>query len=90
MPYLGRNKLGFRLSNNRYEEIKEIVVELFIKYDVKCIPINGFELASKMGIKVIPYSSYNEKTQKLMMKKVRMDSLQKRKKENFTFTIMIR
>lgn len=33
-------KLGFILSNNRYEEIKKIVVELFIKYDVKCIPIN--------------------------------------------------
>lgn len=61
--------MGFRLSNNRYEEIKKIVVELFIKYDVKCIPINGFELASKMGIKIIPYLSYNEKTQKLMMKR---------------------
>lgn len=61
--------MGFRLSNNRYEEIKKIVVELFIKYDVKCIPINGFELASKMGIKIIPYSSYNEKTQKLMKKR---------------------
>lgn len=60
--------MGFKLSNNRYEEIKKIVVELFIKYNVKCIPINGFELASKMGIKIIPYSSYPEKAQKLMMK----------------------
>lgn len=60
--------MGFRLSNNRYEEIKRIIVELFIKYDVKCIPISGFELASKMGIKVIPYSSFSKEKQKLLLK----------------------
>lgn len=60
--------MGFRLSNNRYEEIKRIIVELFIKYDVKCIPISGFELASKMGIRVIPYSSFPEEKQKLLLK----------------------
>lgn len=61
--------MGFRLSNNRYEEIKKIIVELFIKYDVKCIPISGFELASKMGIKVIPYSYFSEEKQKLLLKR---------------------
>lgn len=61
--------MRFILSNNRYEQIKEIVVNLFIKYDVRCIPISGFELASKIGIKVIPYSSYPEKTKKLLTKK---------------------
>lgn len=60
--------MGFRLSNNRYEEIKRVIVELFIKYDVKCIPISGFELASKMGIRVIPYSSFQEEKQKLLLK----------------------
>ncbi|MDO4605456.1 MAG: ImmA/IrrE family metallo-endopeptidase [Helcococcus sp.] len=60
--------MGFRLSNNRYEEIKRIIVELFIKYDVKCIPISGFELASKMGIRVVPYSSCAEEKQKQLLK----------------------
>lgn len=58
--------MNFRLSHNRYEEIKNIIVELFIKYNVKSIPIIGFELASKMGIKVIPYSYFSEKKQKLL------------------------
>lgn len=58
-----------KLSNQRYEEIKKIVVEMFVKYKVSCIPINGFEIASKMGIKVIPYSAYPQSKQDLFRKK---------------------
>lgn len=61
--------MGFRLSSYRYEEIKRIIVELFTKYDVKCIPISGFELALKMGIKVIPYSSFPEEKQRLLFRR---------------------
>lgn len=57
-----------RLSNDRYEEIKQTVVKLFETYDVSCVPINGFEIASKMGIKVIPYSAYPARTRYLMEK----------------------
>lgn len=57
-----------RLSNERYEEIKEIVVEMFETYGVSCVPINGFEIASKMGIKVIPYSAHPARTRSLMEK----------------------
>ena len=49
--------MAIRLSNQRYEEIKRIVVRMFVKYGVSCVPINGFEIAHKMGIKVIPYSA---------------------------------
>ena len=49
--------MGIRLSDERCEEIKKEVVGLFEKYNINCVPINGFEIASKMGIKVIPYSS---------------------------------
>lgn len=38
------------LSDERYEQIKRIVVDLFVKYDVNCVPVNGFELAIKMGV----------------------------------------
>ena len=57
------------LSNDRYEEIKRIVVELFEQYNVKCVPVSGFELALKMGIKVIPYSSIPKPKQDLLFKK---------------------
>ena len=42
---------------------------MYENYDVSCIPISAFEIATKMGVSVVPYSAYNEKTQKLMVKK---------------------
>lgn len=61
--------MGIRLSDERCEEIKQSVVNLFKKYNINCVPINGFEIANKMGIKVIPYSSKSEKTKNLCLKK---------------------
>lgn len=61
--------MGIRLSDERYEEIKQIVVRMYEDYDISCVPINGFEIASKMDIKVIPYSAYPEATQRLLLKK---------------------
>ncbi|MBP5698158.1 MAG: ImmA/IrrE family metallo-endopeptidase [Alphaproteobacteria bacterium] len=43
------------LWNVRYEEIKKLAVDICEKYDVRSVPINVFELALKLGIKVIPY-----------------------------------
>lgn len=50
-----------RLDDSTYEYIKEEVTDLFVRYDVKCIPINGFELATKMGIVLVPYSALTPK-----------------------------
>lgn len=49
-----------RLDDETYEYIKGEVVDLFERYDVKCIPISGFELAVKIGIVLVPYSSLSE------------------------------
>ena len=35
-----------RLQDERYEEIKEIVVTLFENLDISCTPISGFERAN--------------------------------------------
>lgn len=61
--------MGISLSHKRYEEIKRIIVDLFIKYGVSCIPVSGFELATKMGIKVIPYSAIHFSKRYLLLKK---------------------
>lgn len=61
--------MGISLSHKRYEEIKQIVVDTFVKYDVCCVPVSGFELATKMGITVIPYSSFNVSVLPLLLKK---------------------
>ena len=60
---------SWKLSDKRYEEIKEIVVSTFEKYGVNCVPVSGFELATKMGITVIPYSAYKPEIQVLLKKK---------------------
>ncbi|MDO5399069.1 MAG: ImmA/IrrE family metallo-endopeptidase [bacterium] len=57
------------LSDHRYEDIKRIVVDLFVRYGVSCVPVNGFELATKMGIKVIPYSAIQKSKHWLLLKK---------------------
>lgn len=61
--------MGISLSHDRYEEIKRIVVNLFVKYNVTCVPVSGFELATKMGIKVVPYSAVHESQRWLLFKK---------------------
>ena len=57
-----------RLADEQYEEIKQTVIDTFITYDVKCIPINGFELATKMGITIVPYSSLSKKKREVAEK----------------------
>ena len=57
-----------RLSDETYEFIKGEVVALFERYDVRCIPINGFELAIKIGIKLIPYSALSEQKLAVVMR----------------------
>ena len=56
-----------RLRDEKYEEIKCIVIETFEAYDVKSIPISAFEMAVKMGIVVVPYSSLGEEKRKRAM-----------------------
>lgn len=50
-----------RLSDEQYEEIKNVVADTFVEYDVKSIPISAFEMAIKMGISVVPYSALSQK-----------------------------
>lgn len=59
--------MALKLSGNRCEEIKEIVVDTFEKLNIRCIPISGFEIATKLGSIVVPYSSKSERIQQLMM-----------------------
>lgn len=57
-----------KLTDSRLEELKEIVVELFDKYNISCVPISAFEIATRMGVKVVPYSAYNRETQNQLLK----------------------
>ena len=53
-----------RLENEQYEEIKRTVIDTFSIYGIRCIPISAFEMATKMGLMVIPYSALPKKQRK--------------------------
>ena len=57
-----------RLTDEHYEFIKGEVVFFFERFDVRCIPINGFELSYKMGIKLVPYSTLSEEKRSVAIK----------------------
>lgn len=56
-----------RLNNDTYEYIKREVIDLFVRYDVQSVPICGFELATQMGIHVVPYSALSKKKRQAAM-----------------------
>ena len=76
--------MSITLSSERYEEIKRTVVELFVKYDVNCVPVNGFEIATKMGIKIHAFSAFPASTRKLLLMKSE-DGFVVEKRENEWF-----
>lgn len=61
--------MSFRLSGNRCEEIKRVIVDTFVQFNVRCIPISGFEIATKLGATVIPYSAYSDDVKVLLIKR---------------------
>ena len=50
-----------RLQNDNYEEIKNAVVDLFEKLQVREVPIDCFAIAQSLGFEVIPYSKLSAK-----------------------------
>lgn len=54
------------LKVDSYEHIKITAINTLEYYDVKCVPISAFEMAHKMGLSVIPYSVFGNKSELLM------------------------
>lgn len=48
------------LPGKRYEEIIEKVISTFMKHEIESIPIDCFEIAEKMNIKLVRYSELDE------------------------------
>jgi len=53
--------IRWKLTDEEYEFIKGEVIHIFIKYSIKCIPVSGFEIATKMGIILVPYGVLSPK-----------------------------
>ena len=59
--------MSFRLSSQRCEQIKEIVVEAFEYLDIKSVPISGFEIATKLGAEIVPYSTLSDEVREVAL-----------------------
>ncbi len=58
-----------KLDYQRYEEIKEIIASMFEQLNIRCVPINCFEIATRMNIKLIPYSYFSKEKRLILEKK---------------------
>ncbi len=61
------NKCFWKLTDEEYEFIKGEVIHIFEKYNIKCIPVCGSEIASKMKITLIAYSGLSKRKLKKAM-----------------------
>ena len=52
--------MPMRLSDARYEQIKEAIMALFERYDVDCLPVDPWKLAHAMSLKLIAFSALTE------------------------------
>lgn len=53
-----------RLSDSRYESIKNDVANLYKCLNITKLPIDPFEICEKMNIKLVKYSDYDEEKRK--------------------------
>lgn len=61
------SKSYWKLTDEEYEFIKGEVIYIFEKYNIKCIPVSGFEIALKMKITLIAYSGLSKRKLKKAM-----------------------
>ena len=56
------------LCNDRYEELKSKVADLFESINICSLPINAFEIASRLNFHVVPYKAWPNQAEKLARK----------------------
>lgn len=62
---MGADGILSGLCAERYEEIKAEVASLFERVKLCSLPVNAFEIASRLGFHAIPYSAYIDKAARL-------------------------
>lgn len=55
------SKCTWKLKSDEYEFIKGEVIHIFETFNIKCMPVSGFEIASKMKITLIAYSALTKR-----------------------------
>ena len=56
-------------KSNDYDKMAQLVIDIYIDYNITSFPVDEKEICKKMGLKLIPYSAYTEKEQELLRKR---------------------
>lgn len=59
-------------SDEIYDEIKNVIIDIYIDYGIKTFPIDEKEVCKKMGVALIPYSEYDDNELKLLQKRSKL------------------
>ena len=44
-------------SSEKYKEICKVIIDIYIDYDLKGLPVDEKEVCRKMGVALVPYSA---------------------------------
>ena len=76
-------------NGNDYDKMAQLVIDIYIDYNITAFPVDEKEICRKMGLKLLPYSAYTEKEQELLKKRsVDGFSVQLQKQPLMLFIIM--
>lgn len=53
------------LCDERYDELKSLVADLFERVNICSLPINAFEIAAKLNFHAVPYQAWPDRAEKL-------------------------
>lgn len=52
-----------------YDEIVETIIQIYIDYDIKSFPVDEKKVCRMLGVSLLPYSYFNDRTKELLLKK---------------------
>ena len=56
-------------SGNDYDKMAQLVIDIYIDYNIISFPVDEKNICRKLGLKVVPYSEYNEQDRLILMKR---------------------
>lgn len=65
-----------------YDEIVNMIIDIYIDYDIRGFPIDEKVICRKLGVSLVPYTEFSQETKKLLFKRSRYGFFVKGTKEN--------
>ena len=56
-------------SPETYDEIKKVIIQIYLDYDIREFPIDAEKVCKKMGVAIVPYSEYDREARVLLRKR---------------------